>query len=98
MGRLLRLLGLLFAGLLVSAQAHAECGGDTNCIAVSTDPTVAPFHSDDGVNRGNPADNSPAASASIRFGAAGPQIYQKDSSIISTPVFGSIDATTTRFA
>ena len=66
MGRLLRLLGLLFAGLLVSAQAHAECGGDTNCIAVSTDPTVAPFHSDDGVNRGNPADNSPAASASIK--------------------------------
>ena len=30
---------------LVSAQAHAECGGDTNCIAVSTDPAVAPFHS-----------------------------------------------------
>jgi uncharacterized protein YhjY with autotransporter beta-barrel domain len=44
------LLGLVFSGCLFSALAHAECGSQQQCIAVSTDPTVAPFHSLDGVN------------------------------------------------
>ena len=44
------LLGLVFSGWLFSAFAYAECGGQQQCIAVSTDPSVAPFHSLIGAN------------------------------------------------
>jgi len=52
--RLIFLLGTLAAGLFFSASAHAECGGLQECIGISSDPTVAPAHSTDGVNRPAP--------------------------------------------
>ena len=52
--RLLCLLGVISSGFVFSAPAYAECGGAQQCIGVSTDPTVPPEHSLDGVNRPAP--------------------------------------------
>ncbi|HEX6006636.1 MAG TPA: hypothetical protein VFY80_01655, partial [Burkholderiales bacterium] len=35
---------------VLSAPAHAECGGLQQCIAISIDPSVAPRHSTNGIN------------------------------------------------
>jgi uncharacterized protein with beta-barrel porin domain len=48
--------GLVIAAFLHPAPAHAECGGGQQCIAVSIDPAVAPFH------------GSPDTSAPLDFG------------------------------
>jgi outer membrane autotransporter protein len=47
---------IALASLLVAATARAECGGATDCIAVSIDPNVAPAH------------GTPLTSAPISFG------------------------------
>ena len=52
--RPIRLYFLALVACLFAAAAHAECGGLQECIAVSTDPAVAPAHSLDGVNRPAP--------------------------------------------
>jgi uncharacterized protein with beta-barrel porin domain len=79
----LRTYGLLLSGiavfssaLLFSAKVHAECGGLPDCIAISSDPAVAPSHSLDGVNRpaatigfGNQTAATTSASRSILVAA-----------------------------
>jgi hypothetical protein len=62
-----RLLGLACVGSLFSTAPRAECGSLQECIAISSDPAVAPRHSADGVNRPAPTldfGNQAAASAS----------------------------------
>lgn len=61
------LLGLACTMWLCSGAVRAECGGLQDCIAISSDPAVAPRHSDDGVNRPAPTidfGSQAAASAS----------------------------------
>ena len=52
--RLSCFLALILSGSFFCAPAFAECGGTQQCIGVSTDPTVPPEHSLDGVNRPAP--------------------------------------------
>lgn len=46
--------GFAASGFLITMPAHAECGGDLQCIAVTIDPLVAPAH-------GTPLTSSPLA-------------------------------------
>ena len=60
------LIGVACAWLACGA-VRAECGGAQDCIAISSDPAVAPRHSNDGVNVPTPTinfGNQAAASAS----------------------------------
>ena len=62
-----RQLALACCGWFSCALAFAECGGLQECIAISSDPAVAPRHSDDGVIRAAPTidfGNQAAATAS----------------------------------
>ena len=57
MKRLLILAGLtIFSGLVWLTPAHAECGGDQQCIGVSINPAIAPAH------------GTPLTSAPLAFG------------------------------
>ena len=61
------LIGVACCASLACGSVRAECGGLQECIGVSSDPAVAPRHSDDGVNRAAPTinfGNQVAASAS----------------------------------
>ena len=44
----------ILSGLFFCAPALAECGGQQQCIGISSDPSVAPEHSLDGANRPAP--------------------------------------------
>lgn len=48
------LLGFCCVATLMASVARAECGGQQECIGISTDPTVPPEHSLDGVNHPAP--------------------------------------------
>lgn len=54
--RSLLLLALACAAMLLAHPARAECGGNPECMALSTDPALAPAH------------GTPLASASVDFG------------------------------
>ncbi|MGQ0751886.1 MAG: autotransporter domain-containing protein, partial [Betaproteobacteria bacterium] len=45
---------IVLSTLLVAEKAYAECGGLQECIAISINSAVAPFHSLDGINRPAP--------------------------------------------
>ena len=62
--RSLLLLALACAAMLLAHSARAECGGNPECMALSTDPALAPAHGTPLASAGVDFGNQPAASAS----------------------------------